>query len=219
MRDYFIPAARCLILSVLIFALGGCQTAYYSTMEKFGVHKRDILVDRVEEARDSQDDAKEQFQSALGRFSAVLHFDGGDLEDKYKQLNDEYEESMERAEEVRDRIDSVEDVAEALFAEWSKELEQYSRSDLRRSSEKKLRETRSHYQRLIKAMRKAERSMDPPLEAFQDQVLYLKHNLNARAIASLKGELASVKSDIGILIRDMEKSIAEADSFIKDLEK
>ncbi len=219
MRDYFIPAARCLILSVLIFALGGCQTAYYSTMEKFGVHKRDILVDRVEEARDSQDDAKEQFQSALDRFSAVLHFDGGDLEDKYKQLNDEYEESMERAEEVRDRIDSVEDVAEALFAEWSKELEQYSRSDLRRSSEKKLRETRSHYQRLIKAMRKAERSMDPPLEAFQDQVLYLKHNLNARAIASLKGELASVKSDIGVLIRDMEKSIAEADSFIKDLEK
>ena len=219
MRDYFTPTARYLILSVLFFALGGCQTAYYSTMEKFGVHKRDILVDRVEEARDSQDDAKEQFQSALDRFSAVLHFDGGDLEDKYKQLNDEYEESMERAEEVRDRIDSVEDVAEALFAEWSKELEQYSRSDLRRSSEKKLRETRSHYQRLIKAMRKAERSMDPPLEAFQDQVLYLKHNLNARAIASLKGELASVKSDIGVLIRDMEKSIAEADAFIKDLEK
>ena len=172
----------------------------------------------VEDARDSQDEAKEQFKSALDRFTAVLRFDGGDLEDKYRQLDKEYQRSLEGAEEVRDRIDSVENVAEDLFAEWEKELKQYSRSDLRRSSERKLKATRSHYQRLIRAMRRAEKSMDPPLAAFQDQVLYLKHNLNARAIASLKGELASVKSDIGTLIRDMEKSIAEADSFIKGLE-
>jgi len=218
MRTLFVPAVRCLILSALALGIGGCQTAYYHTMEKFGVHKRDILVDRVEEARDSQDEAKEQFKSALERFSAVLHFDGGDLEDKYRQLDKEYQRSLERAEEVRERIDSVEDVAEALFAEWEKELGQYSRADLRRSSEKKLRETRSHYERLIRAMRRAEKSMDPPLAAFQDQVLYLKHNLNARAIASLKGELTAVKSDIGILVRDMEKSIAEADAFIKGLE-
>ena len=218
MRIRFVPAVWLIILFILIIGIGGCQTAYYHTMEKFGVHKRDILVDRVEDARDSQDEAKEQFKSALDRFTAVLRFDGGDLEDKYRQLDKEYQRSLEGAEEVRDRIDSVENVAEDLFAEWEKELKQYSRSDLRRSSERKLKATRSHYQRLIRAMRRAEKSMDPPLAAFQDQVLYLKHNLNARAIASLKGELASVKSDIGALIRDMEKSIAEADSFIKGLE-
>jgi phosphoenolpyruvate-protein kinase (PTS system EI component) len=202
-----------------MIGLAGCQTAYYNTMEKLGVYKRDILVDRVEEARNSQDEAKEQFKSALDRFSAVLQFDGGDLEEKYTQLNAEFEASMERAEEVRDRIDSVEDVGEALFAEWEQELEQYSRADLRRASESRLRETRDHYQRLIRAMRKAERSMDPPLEAFQDQVLFLKHNLNARAIASLEAELASVRSNVRILISDMEKSIAEADAFIKGLEQ
>lgn len=207
----------CFFWFALIIGLTGCQTTYYSTMEKLGVHKRDILVDRVEETRDAQEEAKEQFKSALDRFSEVLSFDGGELEDKYRRLKNEYESSLERAELVRERVDSVEDVAQALFAEWETELAQYSRTDLRRASESKLRETRSHYERLISAMRRAEKSMDPPLAAFQDQVLYLKHNLNARAIASLQGELASVKSDIAVLIRNMEKSIAEADSFIKGL--
>jgi hypothetical protein len=54
-----------------VMALAGCQSAYYKTMETFGYHKREILVDRVEDARDSQEEAKEQFQSALEKFSAV----------------------------------------------------------------------------------------------------------------------------------------------------
>ena len=72
-----------------MFLTGGCQKAYYSTMEKFGVHKRDIMVDRVAEARDSQHDAKNQFQSALDQFSQVLNYRGGSLEDKYKTLQAE----------------------------------------------------------------------------------------------------------------------------------
>ena len=31
---------------VLASFLGSCRSMYYSTMEQFGVHKRDILVDR-----------------------------------------------------------------------------------------------------------------------------------------------------------------------------
>ncbi len=107
-----------LVFLPLFFAIlftEGCQKAFYSTMEKFGIHKRDIMVDRVEEARDSQQEAKEQFKS------------------------------------------------------------------------------------------------------FLDQVLYLKHNLNAQAIASLQSELGTVESDIAALIKEMEKSIGEANSFIRTM--
>ena len=45
------------ILMMLITV--GCSRAYYGAMEKVGVHKRDIMVDRVESARDAQQDAKE----------------------------------------------------------------------------------------------------------------------------------------------------------------
>lgn len=202
---------------ILFMSVTACQTAYYKTMEKFGVHKRDIMVDRVNEARDSQEEAKEQFASALEQFSSVLNFKGGTLEGKYKKLNAEYEESEERAEDVKGRIESVESVSEALFAEWEDELDQYSSDSLRRSSSKKLRQTKKQYARLINAMKRVEKKIDPVLAAFRDQVLFLKHNLNAQAIASLKSELSSVEMEVASLIKEMEASIAEADKFIKTM--
>lgn len=197
--------------------LASCQSVYFNTMEKFGVHKRDILVDRIEKARDSQQEAKEEFETALERFSAVLGFKGGDLQEKYEKLNAELERSEGRADDVHKRIESVEDVAEALFDEWEAELDQYGSERLRRSSEQKLRQTRTDYGRLIKAMKRAESKIEPVLMPLRDQVLYLKHNLNARAIASLEEELVSVESDVALLIREMEASIAEADTFIAQM--
>ncbi|MGD8888110.1 MAG: DUF2959 domain-containing protein [Desulfobacterales bacterium] len=208
-----------MFIAVFVFLILGCESAYYGTMEKFGYHKRDLMVDRVESARDGQEEAKEQFESALDKFSSVLQFDGGDLEDKYDQLKTEYDKSEARAKTVRDRIDAVEDVAEDLFDEWEAELQQYKSDSLRRSSARKLKQTQRQYDQLIGAMKRAEKKMDPVLTAFHDQVLFLKHNLNARAIASLQTELVSVEAEVNSLIRDMEASINEANAFINTMTK
>jgi gas vesicle protein len=206
------------ITIAVLWLIFGCESTYYKTMETMGYHKRDIMVDRVQDARDAQEEAKEQFESALEKFSSVLGFQGGDLQQKYDQLKDEYEESAAKANAVRKRIAAVEDVAEDLFAEWQEELNQYTSSNLRQSSARKLRETKSKYAQLIGAMKRAERKIDPVLSAFHDQVLYLKHNLNAQAIASLQNELATIETDVARLIREMEASIKEADSFIRSME-
>ncbi len=199
---------------VLVMVLVGCQTAYYGAMEKLGYHKRDLLVSDVQKARDAQEEAKEQFQTAFEQFSTVLNFKGGALQDTYEKLNAEYERSESKAQAVHDRIASVEDVSEALFNEWEIELGQYSNKNLRRVSQQKLDQTRKQYSQLIRAMKRAEKKMGPVIAAFKDQVLFLKHNLNAQAIASLKQELVSVENDIASLIKDMEASIKEADSFL-----
>jgi len=193
----------------------GCDTVYYNTMEAFGKHKRDILVERVAGARDSQAEAKEQFQSALEEFSSVLSFEGGELEEKYNKLNTEYEKSKARADAVTNRIRDVKNVANALFREWAGELDEYSSERLRRVSEQKLEQTRNRYEQLIGAMERAESKIGPVLVAFRDQVLFLKHNLNAQAIASLQAELATMESDIASLIKEMERSIEEADAFVR----
>jgi len=210
---------RLILVFYLVLFVSGCETAYYGTMEKLGYHKRDLMVNRVESARDAQEDAKEQFESALEKFSSVLQFDGGDLEDKYDQLKTAYDRSSARAQSVRDRIASVEDVAADLFDEWETELSEYSSDSLRRSSARKLKQTRRQYAQLIGAMKRAESKMDPVLTAFHDQVLFLKHNLNARAIASLQTELTSVESEVNSLIKDMNVSIKEADAFISTMMK
>ncbi|MDA9909938.1 DUF2959 domain-containing protein, partial [Gammaproteobacteria bacterium] len=60
--------------------------------------------------------------------------------------------------------------------------------------------------------------MDPVINAFHDQVLFLKHNLNSRAIASLRSELVTIEGDISQLISDMEASIAESNRFLTEME-
>jgi hypothetical protein len=204
---------------LLLFSLAACSTLYYSGLEKIGIPKRDVLVHRVENARDTQEETKEQFKSALEQFTAVTNFKGGDLEVVYKKLNSEYEASVAKANEVSDRIAAIEDVSQALFDEWEQEIAQYSNASLKRSSQQKLLATQAHYQQLITTMKNAESKLQPVLMVFKDQVMYLKHNLNAQAIASLKGELGTLQSDVSSLISSMEKSINEANAFIKTMEK
>lgn len=156
---------------------------------------------------------------SLEQFTAVTNFKGGDLEATYKKLNSEYEASVQKADEVKKRIADIEDVSTALFEEWETELTQYSNASLRQNSQQKLTATKTHYAQLIAAMKRAEAKIAPVLTVFHDQVLYLKHNLNAQAIASLKGQLGSVQSDVSALVAAMEKSINEADAFIKTMEK
>ncbi|WP_297310620.1 DUF2959 domain-containing protein [Neptuniibacter sp.] len=205
---------KLLCLSCVLMLLAGCQTAYYSAMEQVGVHKRDILVDRVEEARESQEEAQEQFKDALEQFRSVVSFDGGELDKLYNRLQGEYDDSVEAAEDVSNRIRKVEQVSEDLFEEWEEELTKYSNQNLRNQSAAKLRSTKTRYRDLIRTLKQAEKRMPPVLSALQDNVLFLKHNLNARAIGSLKSEYKGIKSNIDLLIRDMEKAINESDRFI-----
>ncbi|MHC4722289.1 MAG: DUF2959 family protein [Planctomycetota bacterium] len=138
----------------------GCDTVYYGTMEALGRHKREILVERVSDARDSQSEAKEQFTSALDEFSTVLNFEGGELEEKYDKLNSEFKLSAEKAAMVRKRIWQVKDVAKALFKEWGQELDEYTSQRLRRSSERKLERTRQRYEQLPRWSVRSKRRMN-----------------------------------------------------------
>lgn len=197
--------------------LSGCATAAYNIQEKFGIEKRDILVDRVASVAKSQTEAKEEFEDALTAFRAVVTVDGGDLEATYDDMSRAYDRAEAQAGDVRARVVSVKRVARDLFREWENELSEYESASLRRSSERQLRDTQVKYDALTDKMDAATDSMDPVLSVFKDRVLYLKHNLNARAIAALDTETADLESDVARLIADMERSISAADAFISQM--
>ncbi len=208
-----LPLAAVLLAGVALAATA-CQSVYYAAMESVGREKRHILAGRVEDGREAQEEAQEQFKTTLERFVELTGFDGGELEDVYGKLSSEFEDCEARAREVSERIEAIDDVAQDLFAEWEDEIGQISSADLRRKSGARLADTQRQYKRLIGAMRRAESRMDPVLTAFRDQVLFLKHNLNARAIGSLRGTVTGIESDVQALVRDMQNAIAEADRFL-----
>ncbi|TKB11680.1 DUF2959 domain-containing protein [Desulforhopalus sp. IMCC35007] len=197
--------------------LVSCSSTYYSAMEKVGKHKRDIMVDRVEGARDSQAEAQQQFKSALEQFDSVVKLEETDLKKAYDSLSKEYEKSDAAATKVSERIDKVESVAGDLFDEWADELDEYQNKELRRSSKKQLDRTKDRYKEMIASMHQAEASMEPVLKIFRDNVLFLKHNLNAQAIGSLQGEFTNLKGEIDSLVKKMNTAIESSNQFIADI--
>ena len=185
--------------------------------DTFYQEPRDVLVKRVESARDEQVETAEEFKTALERFKEVTQFDGGDLEKKFNSLNSAFKKRETAAKRVTQRVDRVTAAANTLLKEWREELDQYHDQAIRRNANIQFDETRLHAERLIAAMRKAEKKTEPVLNAFRDQVLFVKHNLNTQAISSLSQESAIIEQDVENLIREMETSIAEAEAFINSM--
>jgi len=185
--------------------------------DTFYQEPRDILVTRVENASEVQQEVAEEFKTALEKFKSVTSFDGGDLEKKFNTLNAAFERSESSATAVTHRVDAVVNASNRLLDEWRNELADYHDPNLRRKAESQFDITREQAQRLIASMRKAEAKIEPVLGAFRDQVLFMKHNLNMQAISSLQQETALVEADVAALINEMEASIAEAESFIREL--
>jgi hypothetical protein len=214
-RCRFNLVRMCMALSMVFFTLG-CSKVYYSTMEKFGKEKRHILVDNVENVQDSQTKAQEEFKDALTRIKELYAFDGKELETFYKKVKNAYEDCDDRADQIEGRIADVKSVAKDLFKEWETEINQISDAKMKNSSRRSLKDARVKYARLETVMDASTRRMYPVLTKLKDYVLYLKHNLNAKAVGSLRAEVVSIEKEVAQLIEDMNVSIKEADNFINN---
>lgn len=209
---FLIPIAFVLILNC------GCSSLYFSALEKIGIEKRELLISRIKEAKDAQEDAKTQFKSALEAYKTVIRFDGGLLEDKYEKLNSVLKKTEHKADEVRKRVQKVKEVAVALFREWKDELNQYSDHTLKNDSEIKLLHAKNEYSKMMASMRIATDKLDPALTPLRDKVLYLKHNLNAKAVSALDNEVSVIENKVEELIRELNQAIDDANSYMQTLE-
>ena len=216
MRHCRFPAL--VAVSLVVLATAGCRSMYYSTMEVFGREKCHILASRITDVSEEQNKAAQEFKDALTRLKEMSGFDGGDLEETYRKLLSDYEDCSERAGSVRMRISDMEKVAGDLFGEWEKEIAEISNTDLRSRSEDSLRLTQQRYGRLDGAVNRAAARMDPVLQQLKDYVLYLKHNLNAQAVGSLKIEADKIEVQVDQLIRDIQTSVGEAEEFLRNFE-
>jgi len=207
-----------LLLALLsLTACGTTQKIKYSALEKVGIHKRDVLVDRIEQTTETQKETKEQFKSAYAELAGLVEVKDAGLEKRYKSMAKAVEKSENKADELDDRIASVDEVAQALFKEWQNELSQYQSAGLRRASEQNLQTTKTRYAKIYQKMRTSQKRVEPVLKVLQDNTLYLKHNLNARAITSISSEVLTIEQDVTALIAQMEASINESQSFIRSM--
>jgi hypothetical protein len=202
---------------LLVLLLSGCKSTYYKTMRTLGKEKRDILVQRIKDAKKDQDQTKQQLQTTMESFQALTGFQGGSLEKSYKRLNSDYESAASQAGKLHDKVQSIDQVSKDLFNEWQGEINDMDNGKLKSQDTLMLRNAKSRQATYMRAMRATEDRITPVLKAFRDQVLFLKHNLNARAIGSLKTTSAGLQNDVADLIQSIDASSQEADKLISSL--
>ena len=205
-----------MVLAALL-STTACSRLYYASMEKLGKEKRDILVKRIVNGKKDQEEARQQIKTTLESFKELTGFEGGDLERTYNKLDGEYKDAKGRADDVSNRIKSIDQVANDLFKEWATEIEEMRDTSLKTRSRAMLRDAQLRHKHYMTAMRATEDKMEPVIRAFHDQVLFLKHNLNARAIRSLKSTLTKLDRDVEVLVTDIERSMKESDTFVQSL--
>lgn len=214
----FLPCrSRLALLLLLALCAAGCRSTYYETLELFGTHKRDILVDRVSKARGAQEAASEQIVDTLAAFQELVGAEGGDLGRLYERLRRQHVRAEDRAAQLAQRIDAIESVARDLFNEWRAELLTIQDPSLRERSASMLSRTESSYSELLIKMRAAAARMQPVLVSFRDHVTFLKHSLNAQAVDALRETRARIESDVDELVGEMRAAIEEAEGFIREM--
>lgn len=210
-----------IMLSLTLIISGSCarkvREAKYSMYEVIGLEKRDLFKSELRGMKEQQEDAGEAYKDALTTLKEIYQVDLGDLEGKYSRLKDDYDDAKDESEDLKKRIDKVNTVASDLFREWEGEIKSMSDKNLRSKSSAQLKKTKENYKTLQKKMKEAESQLDPILTKFNDQVLFLKHNLNSKAIAGLKSESQKIQDDIESLIKDVEASSKETQALIKSL--
>lgn len=209
--------SRLLLALALVVPVLGCRSTYYETLELFGTHKRDILVDRVSKARGAQADAQEEIVDTLAAFQELIGSDGGSLGLLYERLRRQHVRAEDKAAQLHQRIDAIESVALDLFIEWRRELETIQNPDLRSRSAAMLETREAEYGSMLKKMRTAAERMEPVLVTFRDHVTFLKHSLNAKAVDDLRETRAGIEADVDELVREMQAAILEAETFIREM--
>lgn len=205
-------------LLFIALLLAGCQSPYLSMMEKAGIPKREILAHRIEDARDAQIKARYQFNRTLERYRQALNASSADQATQLAELQRDYAASQQAADAVKPRVGQVEAVAQAVFDDWERELDQYQSPALRDASAQQLQQAREQYRLLIGKMRSAQSKVLPALGALNDQLLYLRHQQNAQVIGGLQQNYSTVSGTVEPLLTDLQRSIEGAGGLIQRLQ-
>jgi len=203
------------IALVLILSSQGCNNSLgYSFQEAMGTPKRQVLLSRVQDTRDSLKETKKTFASAMQQFGSVYKESGAKLENKYVILKKEYDTCNSKASELRGQIANVKSIGQVLFQEWQKELDQFTNEQMRKLSEVKMQQTREKYVTMTDSMDRVSARITPVMNSMNDQLLNIKHSLNALIVVSLEEELTQLRGHMDSLSADIDASVNHCNAFI-----
>lgn len=210
---------KLLIGALSLFFLCSCTTVYYKSWELLGREKRDLLSSNIESLKGEQEDAKEEFSDVLERMRSEYVGEKQSLAETYSDFKSDYDDIKDEVDDVTSRLNRIDGLAKALFKEWLVEANEFDSREYRRKSLAKRGETMRSFNKYMKSTRALEAGMNQSLKSLQDEVVFLKHNLNSQIVSQFNVKLATLEKDMEKIIGKIEKSIEGTDSYIKEIRR
>ena len=209
---------RIILTTIAVAALAGCKssTTVVKAMDTIGFEKREMLKDRLQEARDAQVAAKQQLQSALYTLRRMDTVAPTEMADLHDDLESEVNKTEDEIDDLNDNIQSVESVAQVMFEDWQEDLAKYEDQQLRQKSQEELRQTQQNYNAMIAQLKSTHEKLVSLVPALKDQVLYVEHSINAGVKPQESEKLDDVREQVSSLIEELEGSIDRTQRFIEE---
>jgi hypothetical protein len=207
---------RALPWLVLACLLGGCSTMYYAAMSQLGWERRDILVHRIEVARDSLRATGRALDAAWRTFHAAAAADA-DAAVVPAHLQTAYAHTDASARDAQQHVAAVESAGRALFEAWREDVAGTEDAALRTRDAELYERARARYDSTLAAMRQALAGIPPVLDLLRDQAAFLQRDQGPAARGALRAALAAAVADAGRLQQDIGRAIIEANASVQQL--
>jgi Mg2+ and Co2+ transporter CorA len=207
-----------LLLPLLSLPIVSCQTAGSGASIKSADPDFDVLETRIEQYREVQQAALQQFEATGQQLSGWSSHEVTDLQALYAATAQQDDASIEVAIEVSAAINSIEEAAEAAFKEWQIAVDLNSDAQLRAESQKRLGETRQRYADMLQVLRQCEAKTSSVLAALNSNEEYFKDHLDPGEVASRQPQLNALRNDVQSLVYRMNIALDSTEAFINSIE-
>lgn len=206
----------------LLWMLGTALAAGSAEAQIFGsdpegLKRTDELIDKAEDLVKEAVDTRKELAETLDSYNALFEGDVENVRDTYKDVEEGMKDTEKQRAEVRKKLDEMKVEADAYFASWTQSLDQIESPNLRKRSEERMQETKSHFDGVVASVTDAREKYEPFMASLKDQWTYLGHDLNPEGIASLKPDAAKLNEDAGELFQSIDAGMAKADQYIQSL--
>jgi hypothetical protein len=180
------------------------------------VQRVDDLLARIERVQVDSVVSKEAAQASLDELAALCASDfSGNAKQSYSKLLEKMDLSEKQAHRLRDSVEPMRQSAEAVFRQWTTDLQAFGSSRMRQRSQTRLDETQSRYQAVFASSQSALIAYEAFNNDMRDRALFLGHDLNASAVAELSGDIQSLQEEVHALDVRLDAIATAARSYVE----
>ncbi|MBK7876030.1 MAG: DUF2959 family protein [Planctomycetes bacterium] len=195
------------------FFVGSCAS---TTETSQSLRQVDDLLSHIERMQVETLVAKEKSHAALDALKTLTAPTfAGDPGAAYTQFVKAIEQSESQARTISVNIYPMKEAAEAMFQQWTVDLESFGNSRLRSRSAMRMEETRTRYQNVLSTATAVRVAYDAYNSDLRDHALFLGHDFNSAAVQTIAGDVAAMSDQVAELDQRFQACVEASKGYIE----